>query len=92
MILLICNSFAVQFYIMPQDKGSPDFVFYVSKTKVSELIMQLCVGNHDLFLTRRKVDTMEVQQMKAQAKEERARKRVSPVLVLPVALIFCVLG
>ena len=67
---------------MPQDKGSPDFVFYVSKTKVSELIMQLCVGNHDLFLTRRKVDTMEVQQMKAQAKEERARKRVSLVLTV----------
>ena len=39
--------------------------------------MQLCVGNHDLFMKRRKVDTMEVQQMKAQAKEERARKRVS---------------
>ena len=36
--------------------------------------MQLCVGNHDLYLKRRKVDTMELQQMKAHAKDERARK------------------
>ena len=51
--------------------------------------MQLCVGNHDLFMKRRKVDTMEVQQMKTQAKEERARKRVrvtqwvNPLVSLP---------
>ena len=39
--------------------------------------MQLCMGNHELFMRRRRLDTMEVQQMKAQAKEERARKLVS---------------
>ena len=39
-------------------------------------IMQLCMGNHDLFMRRRRLDTMEVQQMKAQAKEEKARKMV----------------
>ena len=39
-------------------------------------IMQLCMGNHDMFMKRRRLDTMEVQQMKAQAKEERARKLV----------------
>ena len=39
--------------------------------------MQLCMGNHDLYMRRRRLDTMEVQQMKAQAKEERARKMVS---------------
>lgn len=37
----------------------------------------MCIGNHDLFMRRRKVDTIEVQQMKAQAKEEKARKKVS---------------
>ena len=35
------------------------------------------MGNHDLFMRRRRLDTMEVQQMKAQAKEEKARKLVS---------------
>ncbi|KAK0147237.1 Merlin [Merluccius polli] len=39
-------------------------------------ILQLCIGNHDLFMRRRKVDSIEVQQMKAQAKEEKARKKV----------------
>jgi len=38
--------------------------------------MQLCMGNHDLYMRRRRLDTMEVQQMKAQAKEEKARKMV----------------
>ena len=39
-------------------------------------ILQLCIGNHDLFMRRRRVDSLEVQQMKAQAREERARKQV----------------
>ncbi|MEQ2161802.1 hypothetical protein GOODEAATRI_013287, partial [Goodea atripinnis] len=39
-------------------------------------ILQLCIGNHDLFMRRRKVDSIEVQQMKAQAKEEKARKKM----------------
>ena len=38
--------------------------------------MQLCMGNHDLFMRQRRLDTMEVQQMKTQAKEEKARKQV----------------
>ena len=40
-------------------------------------IMQLCMGNHELYMRRRRLDPMEVQQMKAQAKEEKARKMVS---------------
>lgn len=39
-------------------------------------IFQLCIGNHDLFMRRRKVDSIEIQQMKAQAREEKARKKV----------------
>ncbi|KAF3839412.1 hypothetical protein F7725_018129 [Dissostichus mawsoni] len=39
-------------------------------------ILQLCIGNHDLFIRRRRVDSLEVQQMKSQAREERARKQV----------------
>ena len=35
------------------------------------------MGNHELFMRRRKPDTMEIQQMKAQAKEEKTRKEVS---------------
>lgn len=37
-------------------------------------ILDLCIGNHDLYMRRRKPDSMEVQQMKAQAKEEKSRQ------------------
>lgn len=38
--------------------------------------MDLCKGNHDLYMRRRKPDTMEIQQMKAQAKEEKQRRQI----------------
>ncbi|XP_017799469.1 PREDICTED: merlin [Habropoda laboriosa] len=38
--------------------------------------LDLCIGNHDLFMRRRKTDSMEVQQMKAQAKEEKSRRQI----------------
>lgn len=39
-------------------------------------ILDLCVGNHQLFMQRRRTDTMQIQQMKAQAKEEKAKRQV----------------
>ena len=40
-------------------------------------ILQLFNGNYDLYMRRRRRDSMEVQQMKAQAKEEKARNLVT---------------
>lgn len=34
------------------------------------------MGNHELYMRRRKPDTIEVQQMKAQAKEEKHSKQM----------------
>jgi len=34
------------------------------------------MGNHDLYMRRRKPDTIEVQQMKAQAKEEKNKRQM----------------
>uniref|UniRef100_A0A3Q2YVZ0 Merlin n=1 Tax=Hippocampus comes TaxID=109280 RepID=A0A3Q2YVZ0_HIPCM len=65
-----------QFTIKPLDKKKDVFKFYSSQLRVNKLILQLCIGNHDLFMRRRKVDSIEVQQMKAQAKEEKARKKM----------------
>ncbi|XP_071393429.1 merlin-like [Centroberyx affinis] len=65
-----------EFTIKPLDKKKDVFKFYSSQLRVNKLILQLCIGNHDLFMRRRKVDSIEVQQMKAQAKEEKARKKV----------------
>uniref|UniRef100_A0A8C4IPW7 FERM domain-containing protein n=1 Tax=Dicentrarchus labrax TaxID=13489 RepID=A0A8C4IPW7_DICLA len=39
-------------------------------------ILALCMGNHELYMRRRKPDTIEVQQMKAQAREEKHHKQM----------------
>ena len=48
-----------------------DFVFYVSHVNLSIQIFALGKGNHAMYMNRRKPDTMEVKQMKAQAAEDR---------------------
>ena len=45
-------------------------------------ILDLCVGNHELFTRRRKPDTMEIQQMRSLAKEEKMRRQVGMKTVL----------
>ncbi|XP_014210518.1 merlin isoform X2 [Copidosoma floridanum] len=65
-----------KFIIKPVDKSSPNFVFFSQKVRMNKLILDLCIGNHDLFMRRRKPDSMEVQQMKAQAKEEKSRRLI----------------
>ncbi|RXN07086.1 merlin [Labeo rohita] len=64
-----------EFAIKPLDKRADVFKFNSSKLRVNKLILQLCIGNHDLFMRRRRVDSLEVQQMKMQAREEKARKQ-----------------
>ncbi|KAL4636099.1 merlin isoform X2 [Arapaima gigas] len=66
-----------EFAIKPLDKKASVFRFNSSKLRVNKLILQLCIGNHDLFMRRRRVDSLEVQQMKSQAREEKARKQAS---------------
>uniref|UniRef100_UPI00398F49C6 merlin isoform X1 n=1 Tax=Pristiophorus japonicus TaxID=55135 RepID=UPI00398F49C6 len=65
-----------EFAIKPLDKKTDVFKFNSSKLRVNKLILQLCIGNHDLFMRRRRVDSLEVQQMKTQAREEKARKQM----------------
>ncbi|KAG5265979.1 hypothetical protein AALO_G00248500 [Alosa alosa] len=65
-----------KFIIKPIDKKSPDFVFYATRLRVNKRILQLCIGNHELYMQRRKPDTIEVQQMKAQAREEKHQRQM----------------
>ncbi|XP_061156419.1 ezrin a isoform X2 [Syngnathus typhle] len=65
-----------KFSIKPIDKKAPDFIFYAPRLRVNKRILQLCMGNHELYMRRRKTDTIEVQQMKAQAKEERLQRKM----------------
>lgn len=50
-------------------------------------ILDLCIGNHDLYMRRRKPDTMEVQQMKAQAKEEKQVQHIIIMLYCNILLL-----
>ncbi|XP_043075330.1 radixin-like isoform X1 [Puntigrus tetrazona] len=65
-----------KFVIKPIDKKAPDFVFYAQRLRINKRILALCMGNHELYMRRRKPDTIEVQQMKAQAKEEKNHKKM----------------
>ncbi|KAM9704663.1 ezrin b [Menidia menidia] len=65
-----------KFIIKPIDKKSPDFVFYAPRLRINKRILQLCMGNHELYMRRRKPDTIEVQQMKAQAREEKQQRQM----------------
>ncbi|XP_046877018.1 ezrin b [Hypomesus transpacificus] len=65
-----------KFIIKPIDKKAPDFVFYAPRLRINKRILQLCMGNHELYMRRRKPDTIEVQQMKAQAREEKHHKQM----------------
>ena len=53
-----------------------DFVFNAPRLRINKRILALCMGNHELYMRRRKPDTIEVQQMKAQAREEKHGKQM----------------
>uniref|UniRef100_A0A8C0DM58 Moesin n=1 Tax=Balaenoptera musculus TaxID=9771 RepID=A0A8C0DM58_BALMU len=70
-----------KFVIKPIDKKAPDFVFYAPRLRINKRILALCMGNHELYMRRRKPDTIEVQQMKAQAREEKHQKQMERALL-----------
>ena len=51
-------------------------MFYAPRLRINKRILHLCMGNHELYMRRRKPDTIEVQQMKAQAREEKHQKQM----------------
>lgn len=57
---------------------------------MNKLILDLSIGNHDLFKRRRKPDTIEVQQMKAAAREEKRRRQVCIALGVDGGVFVCV--
>eukprot|EP00063_Salmo_salar_P064312 XP_014039147.1 PREDICTED: radixin-like [Salmo salar] len=65
-----------KFIIKPIDKKAPDFVFYAPRLGMNKRILALCMGNHELYMKRRKPDNIEVQQMKTKAREEKHQKQM----------------
>lgn len=68
-----------KFIIKPIDKKAPDFIFFAERLRINKRILALCMGNHELYMRRRKPDTIEVQQMKAQAREDKLAKQAERV-------------
>ena len=60
-----------KFAIKPMEKKSPDFIFYAPRLRINRHILSLCMGNHELYMRRRKSETPEVQQLKAEAQGEK---------------------
>jgi len=71
-----------KFVIKPIDRKAPDFIFYASRLRINKRILALCMGNHELYMRRRKPDTIEVQQMKAQAHEEKIAKQTERIQLM----------
>uniref|UniRef100_A0AAY4CS39 FERM domain-containing protein n=1 Tax=Denticeps clupeoides TaxID=299321 RepID=A0AAY4CS39_9TELE len=66
-----------KFVIKPIDKKAPvRFCLLRPRLRINKRVLQLCMGNHELYMRRRKPDTIEVQQMKAQAREEKHLKQM----------------
>lgn len=66
-----------RFIIQPVDKKSRNFVFIASNVRVNKIILDLCKGNHNMHVRRRKADTIEVQQMKIQAMDEKTARKTA---------------
>lgn len=60
-----------KFSIKQTDKKSNGFTFFVSDPKINKTILNLGVGNHSLYIRRRKPDSLELIQMKTRAAENK---------------------
>uniref|UniRef100_A0A2I3TAJ8 FERM domain-containing protein n=1 Tax=Pan troglodytes TaxID=9598 RepID=A0A2I3TAJ8_PANTR len=62
-----------KFVLKPINKKAPDFGFYAPHLRVNKQILALCMGNHELYMRRRKPDTIEAREEKHQKQLERAQ-------------------
>lgn len=61
-----------KFSIKQNDKKSEGFIFFVSEAKTNKQILSLGVGNHALYVRRRKPESFEILQMKSRAVEAKS--------------------
>ncbi|KAL3317708.1 hypothetical protein Ciccas_003639 [Cichlidogyrus casuarinus] len=71
-----------KFQLKPTDKTAKEWHFYVERVRINRQILALSIGNHELYMRRRKPDSTEVQQMKKKAQEQREERSL---LTLPIA-------
>lgn len=62
------------FIVKLTDKKSPKFVGVCKDKAMSKKVYGLASGNHEMYIRRRRPDTLEVQQMKSQKRDEEANR------------------
>ncbi|VDM36213.1 unnamed protein product [Hydatigera taeniaeformis] len=50
-----------KFITQPADKNTKEFCILVEKSKINKRILALCTSSHELYMRRRKSDSIEVQ-------------------------------
>merc|ERR1719228_889880 len=60
------------FIVKLTDKKSPKFVGVCGTKQISKKVYEVASGNHEMYIRRRRPDTLEVQQMKSQKRDEEA--------------------
>lgn len=71
-----------KFVIKPIDKNSQDFIFFTPTPKISKLILNLGIGNHALYVRRRKPESTEITRMKERAREMRLNREAQKYALL----------
>ena len=66
-----------KFVIKPIDTKAPNFVFFAPRLRINKRILTLCMGNHELYMRRRKPDTIEVSPEKNRHKRSRKVKKIT---------------
>ena len=66
-----------KFVIKPIDTKAPNFVFFAPRLRINKRILTLCMGNHELYMRRRKPDTIEVSPEKNRQKRSRKVKKIT---------------
>lgn len=69
-----------KFIIKPTDKTTKDFVLFTASPRMSKYILNLGIGNHSLYVRRRKPDSAEVAKMKEKAEAVRKNKQLQRYL------------
>ena len=63
-----------KFKIKLNGKGTTPFAGKTKEPKTAKKIYDMCSGNHEMYVRRRRPDSLEVQQMKEQKREEAKQK------------------
>nr|WAW84890.1 ERM family 1 [Halisarca dujardinii] len=58
------------------DKKSPDVVLHAQKLRINQCILALGMGNHHLYLRRRRPDTIDIKAMKEAARQKKYSKQL----------------